>query len=102
MRNAFIVTAVALLLAGGCSKQRNETTSNSMLVDDAFPARTTTPTPEQLGEIGAKINKQPGEAQKILRDYGLTLPAYQQAVQKASQDPTTLLRISQAYKRAGV
>ena len=97
MKHLIVVIAAALVLTGGCRKQTTQTTS-SMLVDDAFIAHSG-PTPTQLGEIAAKIHKQPAEMQRILRDHGLTQPSFEQAVRKATADPKTQQQYAEAYKR---
>jgi hypothetical protein len=87
--------AVALLLAGGCNKSTEKTESGTQV------SAATTLTPEQLGEIGAQIKKQPGDAKKILSDHGLTEESFEQEIRKVSADPQASKRYAEAYKRAG-
>ena len=96
MRMSWIALALcALLLAGGC-KQSTETGAVS---GDPSVAQSSL-TPEQLGEIGAKIKKQPNEAEKILSDHGLTEESFETAIRKVSEDPQASKRYAEAYKRA--
>ena len=95
MRATLIGLAVALLLVSGCKDKSTQT--GSMTGD---PALTQSLTPEQLGEIGAKIKKQPNDAQKILSHSGLTEESFEDAIRKVSEDPQASKRYAEAYKRA--
>jgi hypothetical protein len=96
MRTALIGITIALLLAGGCKQKSSQTAAVSG--DQALTQSSLTP--EQLGEIGAKIKKQPSEAQKILSDNGLTEESFENAIRKVSEDPQASKRYAEAYKRA--
>ena len=94
MRTTLIGLAIALLLAGGCREKSTTTTAVS------GEQTVTQHTPEQLGEIGAKIKKQPAEAQKILSDNGLTEESFEDAIRKVSEDPQASKRYAEAYRKA--
>lgn len=96
MRATLIGIAVALLLAGGCKQKSAQT--GSVSGDQALTQSSLTP--EQLGEIGAKIKKQPSEAKKILADHGLTEESFERAIRKVTEDPQASKRYAEAYKRA--
>lgn len=95
MRATLIGIAVALLLVtGGCKEKSTQTVSGDQALTQSSL------TPEQLGEIGAKIKKQPSDAQKILSDNGLTEESFEDAIRKVSEDPQASKRYAEAYKRA--
>lgn len=105
MRTTFITLAIsAALLAGGCSKanQTATTTSSTQATAGSSVAATTAPsmTPEQLGQLGALINKQPANADKLLADQGLTQESFEAAIRKVSSDPAASKRYAAAYKSA--
>lgn len=95
MRAALIGLTIALLLVPGC---RNKSDTSSITGDQMAAASSLTP--EQLGEIGAKIKKQPSDAQKILSENGLTEESFEDAIRKVSEDPQASKRYAEAYKRA--
>ncbi|HXH95142.1 MAG TPA: hypothetical protein VNN25_26445 [Thermoanaerobaculia bacterium] len=105
MRTTFITLALsAALIAGGCSKanQTATTSSSSQPTAGSSVAATAAPamTPEQLGQLGALINKQPANADKLLADQGLTQETFESAIRKVSSDPAASKRYAAAYKSA--
>jgi hypothetical protein len=103
MRHTLLgITLCAALIAGGCSKANQTatttaTTSGSTVV---ATANGTSMTPEQLGQLGALINKQPANAEKLLADQGLTQETFESAIRKVSSDPAASKRYAAAYKSA--
>lgn len=92
------IAILALVLIVGC-KNKASTDSTSAMGNNATVAQANL-TPEQLGELGAKITKNPGEAQKLLSEQGLTEDSFKQAVRKVSEDPAASKRYAEAYKKA--
>ena|SRR2546422_11336451 len=93
------IAILALILVAGC-KNKTSTESTSATGNNATVAQAANLTPEQLGELGAKIKKHPAEAQKLLSDQGLTEESFKQAVRKVSEDPAASKRYAEAYKKA--
>lgn len=89
----------ALLLTGGCANDERAAAT------DGSPAaagqQQTALTPEQLGELGAQIRKNPDDAQRLLSARGLNEQSFEQAVRKVSEDPAAAKRYADSYKRAG-
>ena len=56
--------------------------------------------PEQLGELGAKIQKNPNDAEQLLTQHGLTEESFQQAVRKVAENPEESKKYAAAFKRA--
>jgi hypothetical protein len=104
MKTTFITLAIsAVLVAGGCSKaNQTATTSTSTTAGSSVAASANAPsmTPEQLGQLGALINKQPANADKLLADQGLTQESFESAIRKVSSDPAASKRYAAAYKSA--
>ena len=95
MRKITIALALIALIAGGCSKKTNEITETSA------PAVTQASlTPEELGELGAKIKKQPGDASRLLQERGLTEESFEQQIRKVAEDPKASKRYAEAYRKA--
>lgn len=103
---SMIVAAVALVAAFGCKNQNYErqTASNTPSSTPAASQATANTngnlSPEQLGELGAKIRKNPHDAQKILSEQGLTEQSFEQQVRKVAEDPSASKRYADAYKKA--
>ena len=99
-----IFLAVALILLTACADRPSATTEAG---DGDSPASATSTTkanlsPEELGELGARIEKQPNEAQKMLSEKGLNDQTFEQAIRKVAEDPEASKRYAEAYKRARV
>src|SRR5438270_7896554 len=95
-----IITTLALALAFGCNKQASNAGSATPPSDSTVAATAPSLTPEQLGELGAKIKAHPSDAQKILADAGLTETSFEQQIRKVSSDPAASKRYAAAYKRS--
>jgi hypothetical protein len=101
-RSLLGIALCAALIASGCSKteQMAGTTSSTTATPAANAANAPTLTPEQLGQLGALINKQPANADKLLADQGLTQATFEAAIRKVSSDPAESKRYAAAYKSA--
>jgi hypothetical protein len=103
MRNALLGFAFcAALIAGGCSKTDQSATATPAASGSTVvpTSNGTSMTPEQLGQLGALINKQPANAEKLLADQGLTQATFEAAIRKVSSDPAASKRYAAAYKSA--
>jgi hypothetical protein len=105
MRSTMALSLVVLLAfaCGGndnkqVSSKTTEPASQTQVATNAAPAALT---PEELGEIGAKIRKTPDRANEILRDRGLTEKTFETEIRKVTEDPEASKRYAAAYKRAG-
>jgi ABC-type enterochelin transport system substrate-binding protein len=103
MKKATIaIAAFALVLTFGC-KNNNATTSNASSQQPVATEQAQTQnnlTPEQLGEIGAKIKKNPSDANKILADHGLDQASFEKAIRQVASDPAASRRYRDAYKKS--
>lgn len=93
------IAALSLVLAFGC-KNQNQSASTTTPQQAAQVSSNTTLSPEDLGELGAKIKKHPNDAQKLLSDKGLTEQQFEQAVRKVAESPQDSKRYAEAYKKA--
>jgi hypothetical protein len=89
----------ALLLAGACSKDETTIGTNTPATPATEAAQQAELTPEQLGELGAEIKKNPNDAQRLLSEKGLTEQTFEQAIRKVSEDPAASQRYAAAYKQ---
>lgn len=57
-------------------------------------------TPEQLGEIGARISKNSAQAKEILSEHGLDEKSFEQKIRKITEDPAASKRYAAAFEKA--
>ena len=103
MRKTLGTLAIGLLLlAAGCKNQNASTTSvsDTSATAVAQSSSSSTLSPEQLGQLGAQIKKQPNDADKLLAAQGLTEESFAAAVRKVSENPADAKRYASAYKSA--
>ena len=104
MKNTSIaVAAFALLVTFGCKNQSDTMTASAPASTNstvASSASQSTLSPEELGELGAKIKKNPDDAQTLLSAKGLTEQSFEQQVRQVAQDPEASKRYAAAYKKA--
>ena len=106
MKNTSIAIAgLALILAFGCKNQTDTTTSSASgstttTSTSASTSLQATLSPEDLGDLGAKIKKSPDDAAKLLSSRGLTVQSFEQQVRQVAQDPEASKRYAAAYKKA--
>ena len=92
------VVLVMLTLTVACSKQ--ETTVTEAPAATSATVASHEMTPEQLGELGAQIRKQPDQAEKLLSQHGMTLQQFEAAIRKVTEDPDASKRYTEAYRKA--
>jgi hypothetical protein len=103
MRTTIITLVLsAVLIATGCNKANQTATTSSSTSGSTVVATSngSSMTPEQLGQLGALISKQPANADKLLADQGLTQATFESAIRKVSSDPAASKRYAAAYKSA--
>lgn len=101
MRNTNIAIAtLALMLAFGCNKGSTSSATSSPSSNTEATASQANLTPEELGELGAQIKKNPADAQKLLTEKGLTEQSFEQAIRKVAENPEESKRYAAAYKKA--
>ena len=93
---AFAILTLFLTLAacGGKQQQASNTTAPATVNASAL-------TPEQLGELGAQIQKNPDRAQELLTHHGLTAESFEKAIREVTENPDASRRYAAAYRRAG-
>lgn len=102
MKKTFmVIAALAIVLATGCKNPSNtNTASSSNATNTPSVGSSATLSPEELGELGAKIKKNPDDAQKLLSEKGLTQQSFEQQVRQVAQDPEASKKYAAAYRKA--
>jgi hypothetical protein len=97
MKNAIIAFACfGMIAAIGCHKNPAPDKGDNGAVTQSS-AQTS---PEELGRIGAEIEKHPKEANKVLSSHGMDQKTFEQAIRKVSNDPAASRRYAAAYKKS--
>ena len=93
MRAAFLTTmfTLALLTLVGCSAEEPAMTETQAEVAVDI-------TPEELGELGARIRQDPARAEELLSERGLTDESYEQAIREVSEDGDSARRYADALE----
>jgi len=101
MKHLSIATLLAAALLFGCNQQKQTTDASQPSSKPAEThAQATSLTPEQLGELGAKIKKDPSQARELLSSHGLDDESFEKEIRKVTQDPVASRRYATAYKNA--
>lgn len=91
-----LALCVLLLVAPSCKKQETAGVSG----DVPGAAVGVDLTPEQLGELGAKIKKNPADASKLLAERGLTEVSFEAAIRKVTENKEASERYTAAFRAA--
>ena len=102
MRKTISLTIVVLLaFAGGCKQKTHEEASVNTPPESAQTAQASAQlSPEQLGELGAQIQKSPDRANALLTQHGLTPQTYESQIRKITENPDESKRYAAAYRKA--
>jgi len=98
MRRTLSIAVVAFVLAGACGQRQQQAPPAASSPSPSVVAARTSP--EQLGEIGAAIRKEPAKADSILAAHGLDEKSFEAAIRKLSEDPAGSRRYAAAFKKA--
>lgn len=88
---------VTLALFAACSNEPKQEVLNS----EQKPAATSASlSPEQLGELGAEIRKDPARADEILARKGLNQQSFEKAIRDVTENPDASKRYAESYRKA--
>lgn len=88
----------SLVLTLAACKKEAETANGG---DSASAGRTTAAdmTPEQLGELAARISREPQKSEKVLQERGLDAASFEKAVREVSESPDAAKRYSESFRK---
>ncbi|HVR41995.1 MAG TPA: hypothetical protein VMS56_01015 [Thermoanaerobaculia bacterium] len=86
MRATLFATLFLALALGGCAQQ-----GDTMAELDLSP--------EELGEIGARISNEPDRVADILAEAGITEERFEEAIREVTEDPEASRRYAEAFNR---
>lgn len=95
MRAAILMTIVLSMALLGCNQAATESTAAG---EPAVAAKDLSP--EDLGRLGAAIEKDPENAEKILSDHGLSEQSFETEIRKISEDAEASKKYAEAYQAA--
>jgi hypothetical protein len=91
-----------MIACGGRDAQnvRSAHTAKPPAATETTTAPATPLTPEQLGELGAQIRKEPARAQELLASHGLNAQSFEKAIRDVTENPDASKRYAEAYRKA--
>ena len=92
-----VAAIVFLLLLTACGNHEKAATTASTSSQPAATASSLTP--EQLGELGAKIHNEPARADELLSQHGLTMEAFEKAIRDVTESADASKRYAKAYEK---
>lgn len=101
MRSTLAVSMIVLLaFLGGCRDSADKSATVESSKTEATAKASAQLTPEQLGELGAKIRKNPDRASELLREHGLNEQSFEAEIRKVTENAESSKRYTEAYKKA--
>lgn len=99
MRVRTFALVLMLALAAACSNEQKATNTTEATAPQAT-ANAADLTPEQLGELGAQIRKEPSRADELLAQKGLNAATFEKAIRDVTENPESSKRYAEAYRKA--
>jgi len=101
MRRAAMMIGLmmSVMLAGACREE--PTMANAGVAETSATAGMPELTPEELGELGAAIKKEPARADELLAQKSLNRQSFEKAIRDLTEDPDKSKRYAEAYRNAG-
>jgi hypothetical protein len=96
-RGTTFALALMLALAAACNSDESRPMSKS---EQTPAASSGTLTPEQLGELGAEIRKDPARADEIMARRGLNQQSFEKAIRGVTENPEASKRYAESYRKA--
>ena len=98
-RQTTLVLILALALTGACNRDRAETASSEPATAQQQPAASAALSPEELGQLGAEIRKDPARAEEILARRGLNSQSFEKQIRDVTENPEASKRYAEAYRK---
>lgn len=91
--------AVLLLFAAACGGDAPSAATSTSATETTAQAAVTL-SPEQLGQLGAEIRREPARADELLARHQLTRESFERAIRGVTEDPDASRRFAAAYRSA--
>ena len=95
-----LALSLALVACGDRNDNAQPSASAGAAVDAPSVATAQELTPEQLGEIGARISKNAAQTKQILSEHGLDEKSFEQKIRKVTEDPEASRRYAASFEKA--
>jgi hypothetical protein len=94
-----VAATLLILTLVACGGQEQTSSTNSQTQQRETASAPANITPEELGELGAKIQKEPARADQILAEKGLTQESFEKAIRDVTESAEASKRYAESYKR---
>lgn len=99
MRKAILILSMlVVVVSSSCSREHHSADSGAAPVTSSAVASANL-TPEQLGELGAQIKKEPAKVDELLAQRGLNQQTFEEAIRRVTEDPEASKRYAAAYRK---
>lgn len=100
MRKATIILSMLMVVTvASCSREQQSAGNGTASVPSSAVASVNL-TPEQLGELGAQIKKEPAKADELLAQRGLNQQTFEEAIRRVTEDPEASKRYAAAFRKS--
>lgn len=99
-RTRFIASLALVLSLTACQKNESTSSNAQRAASQEQQATTATLTPEQLGELGARIRKSPENAQQLLAQQNLTAESFEAQIRAVTENAEASKRYSASFEAA--
>lgn len=89
-----------LLFPVACGSEAPSATASSDAATAVQAQSAATLTPEQLGQLGAEIRRDPNRADEVLARHQLTGESFERAIRNVTEDADASRRYAAAYRSA--
>lgn len=96
MRHAIAFTLLLMLVVACGQKEEVATTQQPT---PAPAVKSASLSPEEMGELGAQITKQPERANELLAHHGLTAETFEKEIRRITENPEASRKYAAAFKR---
>lgn len=90
---------IVMLSVSACQQKQTES-ATAATGENASAVTTHALTPEQLGELGAQIKKEPARANELLARHNMTRESFEKAIRDVTENVDASKRYATAYRKA--
>ncbi len=99
-RTTTAALCLSVMLSFFACQQKESVTATSATGGNAVEVTAHMLTPEQLGELGAQIQKEPARVNELLAQHNLTRESFEKAIRDVTENADASKRYAAAYRKA--
>lgn len=99
-RTTTAALCLLVMLSFSACQQKQSENATSATGGNAVEVTAHALTPEQLGELGAQIQKEPARANELLAQHNMTRESFEKAIRDVTENADASKRYAAAYRKA--